>query len=70
MGIGENSHMKLINFLNMYDNWNGTITVNDEQLKPIISGSVFDIVNQRKDLHNKEVVSFGFYDGELTVRVK
>ena len=62
--------MNFKNFLDMYDNWNGAITVNDNNLDVIVSGKTSTIMETRADLFDKEVVAFGFYDGELTVRVK
>ena len=61
--------MKLREFLNMYDNWNGVVYVNDDNLNLIVQGKP-DIVLSYKDTYEKEVVSFGFYDDELCVRVR
>lgn len=62
--------MNLKKFMEMYDNWNTIAVVNDDTLKPIVKDVAWKIAEDRTDLHEKEVVSFGFYDGELTVRVK
>lgn len=62
--------MSFKEFMNMYDNWNGVTKVNDNVLNTIVEGNTYDILCHRSDLYNKEVVAFGFYDGELTVRVK
>lgn len=62
--------MNLYDFVNMYDNWNGNMTVNDDNLNPIVVGNIYDIMAKRRDLHNKKVVSFGFYDGVMTIRIK
>lgn len=61
--------MKLREFLNMYDNWNIIVCVNDDNLDLIVHGKP-EIVLSYKDTYQKEVVSFGFYDNELCVRVK
>ena len=37
----------------MFDNWNGTTVVNDDNLKCIVKGKTFDIA-ERKDLCNME----------------
>lgn len=60
--------MKLREFLNMYDNWNGTVCVNDDNLDLIIKGEP-TVVLSYKDVFEKEVVAFGFYDNELCVRI-
>lgn len=72
--------MILYNFLNMYDNWNGHITINDDDLNPIIKGKVHEVAEKYTDAHGRyktysgvmamKVVAFGFYDNELTVRVR
>lgn len=74
--------MKLKEFINMYDNWNGTTKVNDDNLDTIVIGRTMDImecmenfnpttkVKNYAELFEMEVVSFGFYDDELCVRVK
>jgi len=62
--------MKFKDFLNLYDNWNGITRVNDNDLNVIVEGNTCKIAEERNDLHNMEVVAFGFYEGVLTVRVK
>ena len=62
--------MKFYKFINMLDNWNIDTVVNDNELKVIVAGNTYAIMAKRRDLYNKEVVAFGFYDGQLTVRVK
>lgn len=32
--------MKLRDFVDLYDNWNGILVVNDDNLKPIVKGKV------------------------------
>ena len=61
--------MKCREFLNMYDNWNGIVCINDDNLKLIIKGEP-DVVLSYENTLKMEVVSFGFYDNELCVRVK
>ena len=62
--------MNFRTFMNMYDNWNENVQVNDNELKPIVNDRVFLVMENRPDLFNKKVVSFGFYDNTLTVRVR
>lgn len=61
--------MKCKEFLEMYDNWNSDAVINDDELNPIIKGRP-DRILSCSNLGEKEVVAFGFYDGELCVRVK
>ena len=61
--------MKLRDFVNLYDNWNGILVVNDDNLKPIVKGKI-DVVLSYENVYEMEVVSFGFYDNELCVRVR
>lgn len=71
--------MKFKQFMEMYDNWNGTTKVNDDNLDTIVIGHTLKImeciptlngVENYEKLFEMEVVSFGFYDDELCVRVR
>lgn len=62
--------MTFKNFMDLYDNWNETLVVNDNNLNPIVKGNVLDIMDSEQYLFKKEVIAFGFYDNELTVRIK
>ena len=62
--------MKFKDFIDMYDDWNGEMVVNDDNLSPIVAGNTYHIVKNREDLYDKDVVAFGFYDNQLCVRVK
>lgn len=71
--------MKFKDFMDLYENWNGTTVVNDDDLNPIIKCKTSSLMFAEKDTYlskllctllNMEVVSFGFYDNELCVRVK
>lgn len=64
--------MKFKDFMDLYDNWNGVTRVNDNELNPIIEMNTAMLMSLRENqnLFEKEVVTFGFYDGVLTVRVK
>ena len=74
--------MKFKEFMNMYDDWNGILKVNNNNLDTIVKGKTvmvmerlvkfnpFSKVQTYDDLFNMEVVSFGFYDGEFCVRVE
>ena len=61
--------MKLRDFVNLYDNWNGILVVNDDNLDPIVKGEV-EVALSYRNVNEKEVVAFGFYDNELCVRVR
>lgn len=62
--------MNLGKFLEIYDNWNGNTRVNDDELNTIAENTTFIIYEERKELLHREVVSFGFCDGVLTVRIR
>ena len=62
--------MRFETFMEMYDNWNGNLVVNDDNLNCIVKGKTVTVMESRKDLYDKKVVAFGFYDGEFCVRVK
>ena len=67
--------MNFKQFLDMYDDWNGITKVNDDNGNCIVKVKTSDIGFNDGDvdysyLYDKEVVAFGFYDGELCVRVK
>lgn len=71
--------MKFKQFMEIYDNWNGTTKVNDDNLDTIVIGRTLAImecipmlngVENYNKLFEMEVVSFGFYDDELCVRVR
>lgn len=59
--------MKLRDFVALYDNWNGILVVNDDNL--IVKDKV-EVALSHGNVYEKEVVAFGFYDNELCVRVK
>ena len=76
------TYMKLRQFMNIYDNWNGVTKINDDDLNTIVAGRTLDIMYRKADfepsayikdyeqLFKMKVVSFGFYDDELCVRVR
>lgn len=59
--------MKLKDLLTLYDG-HGTICINDDNLNCITKGNLWN--PKLYDLEHYEVVSFGFYDNELCVRVR
>lgn len=66
--------MKLSVFLDMYDDWYGTLCLNDYYLNLIVKGPLVDIVENSSTvkelgLLDADVVCFGFYDNELCVRL-
>ena len=71
--------MKFERFMEMYDDKNGIIKVDNDNLGIIVIGNALEImgclpmldgVKNYDQLFEMEVVSFGFYDDELCVRVK
>ena len=63
--------MKFREFIDLYDNWNGIVVVNDDDLNPIVKEKIMYLMPTcSSDILNMEVVSFGFFDNELCVRVK
>lgn len=66
----KNCAVSLKQLLEMYDDWNGITRINNDELNTIIEEKTYKIYHVRKDLLDKEVVAFGFYDGVMTVRVK
>ena len=69
--------MKFKDFIEAYDDWEDAININNNDLERIISccnvaeltfhdGILF---NEYKNLIDKEVISFGFWEGELYVRL-
>lgn len=61
--------MTLKNFLELYDNWNSIVTVNDNTQLPLISMVASDLYNCKYAFIDSKVVSFGFYDDELCIRI-
>ena len=62
--------MKFKEFMELYDNWNGFIKVNDDNCDIMVFGRTYAIMDNHSELFEMEVVSFGFYDDELCVRVR
>ena len=62
--------MNFKTLLELYDNWNGKTRVNDDNLNVIVEDKTVNIYDNRKDLFDREVVSFGFYDNIFTLRIK
>lgn len=63
----------LYDLIELYDNWNGTLVVNDKNLKCVLRTDFNRLEKsyeiKRQALYFAEVMAFGFYDGELCVRV-
>lgn len=59
--------MKLKDLLVLYDG-SGTICINDDNLNCICKGNIWNA--KLYDFEHCEVVTFGFYDNELCVRVR
>lgn len=64
--------MNLKKFLYMYDAPYALTVINDNNLKPIAKGDVYTVLHDKKnaEIMQHRVVAFGFYDGELAVRVE
>lgn len=65
--------MTLKNFLDLYDNWNGTLVINDRDCERFATVDFKNIDRWLNGNHvgaaNAKVMAFGFYDGELCVRI-
>ena len=62
--------MTLKEFVELHDDGNRTLCINDKNLKKVWSGKIIDFQNCKwKPIINAEVMAFGFYDNELTVRI-
>ena len=61
--------MKFKDFIDMYDNWNGVTVVNDDKLSCRLINNTA-LVAEDDSLWDMKVVSFGFYDDQLCVRVR
>lgn len=63
--------MKFIDFINMYDgDGDDIVRVNSCNLGTLDEAEIHAIVTEREDLHDKEVIAFGFDDNILTVKVR
>ena len=67
--------MKLYKLLDLYDNWNGTIRINDNKLDTIMEVPTKELGFKDGEFYDptvleSKVVSFGFYDEVFTVRIK
>lgn len=58
-------------FIEMYDNWNEKLCVNDNNLNKIIEDITYKILadDNYKYLFNYKVISFGFYEDTMCVRL-
>ena len=66
------SDYTLQNFLDLYDNWNGNLVINDEDCNHYATVNFSKLTTwlcDHTDVANAKVMAFGFYDGELCVRV-
>ena len=62
--------MKLGTFLEMYDHWNRKALINDNNLNKIIQGDrTITIYKQRKDLLERTVLTFDFYNDIIIIRI-
>jgi len=62
--------MTLIRILLLYDNRMGTVIVNDNNGNEITKGKPSDVANRLSPhILESKVIAFGFYDGELCLRI-
>ena len=61
--------MNFKDFIDLYDNWNGVTVVNDDKLSCRLINNTA-LVAEDDSLWDMEVVSFGFYDNQLCIRVR
>ena len=61
--------MNFKDFIDLYDNWNGVTVVNDDKLSCRLINNTA-LVAEDDSLWDMEVVSFGFYDDQLCIRVR
>ena len=62
----------LRNLLDLYDNWNGTLVINDrncDRYATVNFANLNEWLHEHRTVANAKVMAFGFYDGELCVRV-
>ena len=59
--------MKLGTFLEMYGNWNGKALINDNSMNKIVQDRTINIYEQRKDLLERTVLTFNFYNGIIII---
>ena len=64
--------MRLRDLLDAYDNWDNNIVINNDNLEPILKWRVMNLYDDGKldDFLNWNVIAFGFYDGEIAVRIR
>lgn len=53
----------------MYGNWNGKALINDNSLNKIVQDRTINIYEQRKDLLERTVLTFDFYNGIIIIRI-
>ena len=61
--------MNFKDFIDLYDNWNGVTVVNNDDLSCRLINNTA-LVAEDDSLWDMKVVSFGFYDDQLCVRVR
>lgn len=61
--------MTLRELLEPNDDWNKQLIINDDDLKRITKGVIWKLVENRKDLMQKEVRAYGFYNNEMYARI-
>jgi len=63
-------YMTVSELLELFDNWDIPVVINDNMLVCALRYTrIADFANSKHPLLKAEVVSFGFYNGELTIRV-
>lgn len=62
--------MTLKKMLSLNDNLNANVKVNDNELNCLYFGSALTLYESNLPLLKAEVMSYGYYDGVFTYRVK
>lgn len=72
--------MELKEFLDLYDNWNGFLTINDDEVMEKVGRNIhlysmwvtsrFVDAKRNDPIMEAKVISFGFYGEELCIRIR
>ncbi len=72
--------MDLKEFLDLYDNWNGFLTINDDEVMEKVGRNIhlysmwvtsrFVDAKRNDPIMEAKVISFGFYGEELCIRIR
>lgn len=62
--------MKVKDLFELFDNWNIIAVINDNDLNCVKKEKIYYFFDNNNNLLDYEIVCFGFYDGEITIRIK